>query len=600
MNIHSRRAVSPVIAVIMILGITVVAAASISVVIFNNTSGGDDIGLDVSEPAHYKTTDVWVDTDDRNIDSFTVEVSNPDYKQLVIDLPNSYVFNATTNQPLSYWRADSEVDIPILSGLESLAVTFINTGKELDQEELANGDEIYVLFSVRRPDENTLKFVESSTFTVTGAELDPSFALTTTSGVTQQGMVVTFSSGLDPSEVDNTEVNTTFRFAIWNFGNSDKAYEKTVSFYLQNKSVFGIDPAHETQTVTVPSASAVGNGDNICEVNEPCVNVAIPITKYNLTEKGIVRDQEIFGAVLSVSGMGFYTVNLTLGPVDIVFQPSVDTIPYYPQGQGEGGAFGQRTGMRYKAAVNQSGTVESEDGNLTITIWNTGTAEFEGTFYLKNLNTTAFQISGSNETTVTIPAGSYPDTFDGAVCGEDGDACVILNWTILRNPMEDENGFTGICSGYYEGTQLAVQGSDVTADLLFYIFTPNGQSDCGCCEEESGSTSTTMIVSLVTLNQQNDKRLTITVLVKFDNGTVVDGASIRVSIAFNDGSSVPLDFQHSTDRFGESTDAYQTSGSVKLPKGPCTVTVTIVSHGIHSEYTFDETQGSPSSTITIT
>jgi len=163
-----HRGVSPAIAVILLLGLTVLAGGTLYITVISSQQDQGAVSLAITEPVNYKTTEtieLLLDFDSRNIDTFTVQIENPLFEPLEIDLANSAVYNATTNLKLDGWHVASDADVITLQGQQTVTINF-ETFAEINLNELDAGDQIYLLFAAKRPSEDGLTLIQSNTYTI--------------------------------------------------------------------------------------------------------------------------------------------------------------------------------------------------------------------------------------------------------------------------------------------------------------------------------------------------------------------------------------------------------------------------------------------------
>lgn len=108
---RKTRGVSPVIATVLLIGLTVVAGVAVAVMLFGAVNAPDPIKVVVLSISDFETTD-----DDTLIDQFSVTIQNDERTNIRID---SKSFNLTTSDQIEIpgWSVDLDYDEIYLPGL---------------------------------------------------------------------------------------------------------------------------------------------------------------------------------------------------------------------------------------------------------------------------------------------------------------------------------------------------------------------------------------------------------------------------------------------------------------------------------------------------
>lgn len=431
-----KRGISPVLAVVLMIGLTVVSGAMLATVTNSILSQKTAVNLEInSDNAIFKTTETNYRFADDLIDRIEMPISNPLEEPIVVDLTQTYLYNATDDTIMVNWGVVSDASEIVLNGKESTTVTFA-TDSSIYTSELKNGDQVYVVFKSNLFGDSTqTASLQSSTFSVQLSNSDPVFQVVPVLTANQTLDTLYFSANNNEENVQNLTL------AIFNYGNSQEAHQKTVSITLENSTVFSIANGFETQVVTVPTATQGGDFGVIgfCEAGEACVNVTVPIIKHNLTQVNITNlASKTFGAIVSVSGLDFVSFNLVLQPAP-EFKIGLKTKP--------------KDGIFYDTIIFDKDIEKEKDIKFEVYVWNMMKSKNSGTFELINYNTTVFQFKNKKDPNpMSLSFNQGPSQKFSKCKGSDG--CEKIKWVLTRNPLVDKKSgnSTGILPGSYTAT----------------------------------------------------------------------------------------------------------------------------------------------------
>ncbi|MHA1970180.1 MAG: archaellin/type IV pilin N-terminal domain-containing protein, partial [Candidatus Hodarchaeales archaeon] len=154
-NIIKRktRGVSPVIATILLIGLTVVAGIAVAVMLFGAVNTPDPIKVVVLSISEFKTTD-----DDILIDQFSITIQN-DERTIVRIESDSFVVKNVTDQnqnqtELTDWSVDLDYDEIYLPGLAIQTFT-LSCDSTLDYAELTPRDDLVIIEITVFPEDST-------------------------------------------------------------------------------------------------------------------------------------------------------------------------------------------------------------------------------------------------------------------------------------------------------------------------------------------------------------------------------------------------------------------------------------------------------------
>ncbi len=143
---QSRRAVSPVIATVLLIALVIIAGFLVSLILFSTLTAPRPLVLSITDIDQFTTTD-----DDQLIDQFRVILSNTGTIRGLILVNSFQVYNVTsgTEEKLEGWQANITENVPILEG-QSLSLLLHSNSKEFQLE--ANKTKIVIEFSAKRAD----------------------------------------------------------------------------------------------------------------------------------------------------------------------------------------------------------------------------------------------------------------------------------------------------------------------------------------------------------------------------------------------------------------------------------------------------------------
>jgi hypothetical protein len=468
---NKKLGTSPIIAVMMLIGLTVVSGAVLYSINSNILQTKDELGLNYSTPTVFKSTETNYKYADSYIDSFDIEITNPLYEQIIVDLSQTYLFNATDNAKLTNWYVDSSTSELLLFGSETAIITF-TTINSLNSAELLDGDQVYVQFKIVRLDSEETKTIKTSTFSVSLSNFETNFEFIPSSTSVQDYNTMYFMAD------DDEQITTDIQGVLWNYGNPELEHAKTVTLYLGNESVFSVDPEFKTQLVTVPSSSVVGDQNElgVCEIGEACVNITFPVTKHNLVELNIESYTNTYGAFVSVSGLDLISFELkTTSPLIKITMENIND-----KGKSEGQHGKDNKGKNnqiYNTITFDEDLDEQDSKDVTFDIWNLDVDPREANIEIIGLNETVFTLTtksqedkyDTNPQMVNLAEGPGKSSKkDTNVCKhEDKQACESVTWEITRNKIVSHDELTGIEAGIYTVTiRDTITGIELKIDLV--------------------------------------------------------------------------------------------------------------------------------------
>lgn len=549
-----QRAVSPAIALILIIGITVLAGAIIAIVSLDLLSSKTSITLDSSDPTSFASTEqqkAFYDLTSRNIDSFRVQITNSLFEPVIVDVTNTKVYNATDDSLFPDWYVSSDSTSLVLNGQETKTLQFKIDGENYNSltnsQELRVGDTIYLIYSAHRVNDETLTFIQSEPHLITKSDIPPAIEVVLVNTFFQFQEYVYFFVE------DHESITVSLTFALWNFGDPSQSHSKMVALHGLNTSVFQVDPEFESQTVTIPSSSILGDSGILgaCESNEPCTLVTFPITKLNLTAAGIQRNgQANFGAIVSVSGEEFTSFKLVISeeePVTIGLPPELDF--------GSGAGWGGLGGLVWQGTDTKSNVTLK----LTLNLTNAGTTDFSGNIYLTDLNETVFHLENAeiNMTVITIPAQGF----------------TLVEWNITRFPVHQRDDiYGGTNSPYFVTVQLLEIITSFNVPLFIQV-TGGGQSN---------PSTTLHIQDLEASVSGNNNKLDVTLTIYDGNNLPVKGVSLIVKVSDPSGTTIVQWTIGNTNTNGE--NSYSTNLGTNAISGEYIISVTQVAK---TDFTWD-------------
>ena len=478
---------SPIIATILLIGLTVVSGAVLYGVTTTFLNQKSQLSLEYTTPTAFTPIVTDYATATTKIDSFNIQVSNPLNEQVILNTGNSHLYNST-NGLITGWSLNSNSSYLLLNGRESTTLTFsLNT---IDNSlGLDSGKQVYASFTVERTDGSDPTTFNTSLFTVSASL--PVFQFIPYQTNTVDTLTTNNITNVYFPAHSNEEISVNLTGAIWNYGSTDISYQKTVQFFT-NTSVFNIADSAATQIVTIPSSTTkvVPDANNVCVVGDACVNITIPITKYNLTKVDVHSTTDYYPGYLAITGMDFipFQLDLKVPTIKITLENTGFA------NRGFWGGFGRRSGcfsFPTFDSINQVYNQITYDGNpycadtktVTFDIWNLLNIDNNATITIVGLNTTAFTLYTSANTNswrnngyssdpqyVNLPAPrpSKWGRFNNPNSCTSNNGCNTVTWGISRNALIDSNGnSTGIMAGTYPVQIMDTQtGYSITVDLI--------------------------------------------------------------------------------------------------------------------------------------
>lgn len=419
MKFNKKRGVSPIVAAILLIGVTILAGVVVVSTVLLVINAEEPISITISKPENYASTETDIAFFDPLVDSMILPVTNDMREPLVMDASQIFLYNATDDQILDRWYVSFDDRFVPFQGQESLFLNLKTEGK-YDTQELSPGDRFYVTIPVKKSEGEDFVTFTSATFSVTSSDTSPLFALVPQNSAFQDGTNIRFDATLD-SENESREIS----FAIFNFGNADEEKTFSVTIHdLENDTLFSIMD-EPFQVLSVP-AQGPTNNDTVCDIGEACV-----VGSFNITKWANNRSKDSFYVYVSA---GTQTLKFNLNFVSDVTDHFL-TMPNFrrnPFNQwGEILQFNSPTWWRDYTL------------DLMITAWiNGSTSSQTATLEILNLNTTAFtlesssSLSGSISGTKTLT--SIPDQNDHCGRGQQRFAsCHDFTWTITRNRISE-------------------------------------------------------------------------------------------------------------------------------------------------------------------
>ena len=191
LKLKKIHAVSQVIAIILLIGLTVLAGAALFAIVIPLLSSGTPIILETSTDAVFSTTEKT--QLDPFIDTMKFQVSNDINDPVQLDLAHSYIYNASNNQILYQWEPQVNNTEPSLSGKQSFSLEY-KTAAEQNIEELLYGQSVYVELNATKYGSQTSELIKSNIYTVTRANSLPIFDISPVDHFTQSGTTVFFEA----------------------------------------------------------------------------------------------------------------------------------------------------------------------------------------------------------------------------------------------------------------------------------------------------------------------------------------------------------------------------------------------------------------------
>ena len=453
-QLKKYRAISQVISIILLIGLTVLAGAALFMVVIPLLNSQNQIIISTSVDAVFATTEKT--QLDPFIDTMTFQVSNEINEPVMIDLTTTYLYNVSNGQRLYQWQPLVNNTEPVLSGQQRGLTIEFQTPPEQNNEEFLYGQQVYAELNVTKYGQDNWSIIKSNVYNVSTANAKTIFDVSPVNHFTQSGTTVFFAA------LPNETIQTNLSIAIWNKGNPSEPHTKTISLDIENETFFNIDPNFKTQSVTIPASNQIGTG-GVCSVGLPCVNVNFPITRVNLAAMGVNEVNEAYGALVTLSGNQFYSYTLNITAPRLVSLVLPDSL--VAPGTGNGRI--ANSNLIYNGPYNANNSLD-----LSVTIWNNDTDPLDANIFLSGLNTTAFALDSPNVTSVYVPSGILPT--DLSTCNT-GDPCTTVTWTITRLPLKNGNQETGVIAGAYD-VLIRFLEFDVGLPVVLYINGPGSEA----------------------------------------------------------------------------------------------------------------------------
>ena len=421
MKIIKRRAVSPAIALILLIGVTVLAGVAVISTVILVFNAEDPISITISKPVYMASTETDIAFFDPLVDSMLLPVTNNMRERLIFETENIQIYNASSNEILDRWSVIGENSEIFTQGQETIILNLQTEGK-FDQDEFSIGDKFFVQIPAKKEDQTNYQPFFSQTFTITASDTDPLFRVVGLNNAFQDGNTVYFSA-VDP---DTKNISRNLEFGIFNYGNAEKEKSFPVTLQLENTTLFS---TNSTQTLLTVPISGSTNNDTVCDIGEACA-----VGSFNLTKWSINRTKDTYGAFLSI---GTQSINFNLQIVEVL--PN-----YYLTMPNQKGKNNNQWGEILQ--FNSKKYWETETLELIMTAWNneTPTIPTGATLELMELNATAFTLDTSATVSKTIPIGDSIRRIPSGNnrCGKGStknSACMDFTWTITRNIIQTKD-----------------------------------------------------------------------------------------------------------------------------------------------------------------
>lgn len=519
MHLKKYSAISQAIAVILLIGLTVIAGAALFIVILPILNNNQQVLISTSKDAKFSTTESNNQLDSL-IDTMSFQVSNELNVPIKLDLvnyQNQTLYDVTRNAYLYNWYVTTNNTERTLTGQESgLTITYKTAGN-INQQEISYGDQVYALMNVTILGKNDWTIVKSNVYTVSKINVQPAYTITNpVSSLLQSGDNVQFSA------YPNQSVTNTLSVIVWNLGSPYNSSTKRISIFLENETFFQINSQYQSQTITIPASTHIGFGPdngNSCPSGYPCVEVKFPITLIAVDTLGYTNGiNTSYGALVSLSGLNFvpYTLNIAVSKNIGLFLPNSLVAP------GTGNGRIANSNLIYNGPFNANNSLD-----LTITVWNNETQPLIGNMYLSGLNTTAFSLDSPNITSIYIPAPTGPLPTDLSTCNS-GEPCTTVTWTITRLPLKNGNTYTGVAAGAYNiMIRFLEYGNELP--VVLYINGPGSEN------------SPYIYVNSITWSTNTNKNtVSSSVEIWDENFNVISGATVSAQWVYPNGATVSL------------------------------------------------------------
>ncbi len=148
-NIYRKsRGISPVIATVLLIGLTVVAGVAVAIVMFGVVNTSDPLKVEIQSISDFKTTD-----NDILIDQFSVTLENRERSNVRIEA-DAFLLTFSNRTEIPEWSLDLDFDSVILSALTIETFTLACNPIYDHAELVPHNDSIYIEVTVF-PEENT-------------------------------------------------------------------------------------------------------------------------------------------------------------------------------------------------------------------------------------------------------------------------------------------------------------------------------------------------------------------------------------------------------------------------------------------------------------
>ena len=190
-NYKNVRAISPVIAIILLIALTIIAGAVLFAVVIPLLSNQTPINLTTSNDAVFTTTKKT--QVDPYMDSMSFQVSNDINDPVQIDLSHSYLYNSSNGLILYNWVPNTNNTQPVLSGQQGMTLSY-QTDPNIPGYQLYYNQSVYVEFNVTKYGQQQSELIKSNVYTVSTANTQPIYDVTPVYSFTESGSTVYFDA----------------------------------------------------------------------------------------------------------------------------------------------------------------------------------------------------------------------------------------------------------------------------------------------------------------------------------------------------------------------------------------------------------------------